>query len=154
MLIGQYNLTRVQEEMPQGFYLETEDGDRVLLPGSKAPKDLHEGDELTVFIYIDNEGRPVATLQKPLATVGTFAVLEVKDVNETGAFLDWGLDKDMMLPFKQQLGELRVGDKCVVFILEDRLSGRIVATEKLKSFIDRNPTPTALHYRLTLDLAL
>jgi predicted RNA-binding protein (virulence factor B family) len=154
MLIGQYNLTRVQEEMPQGFYLETEDGDRVLLPGSKAPKDLHEGDELTVFIYIDNEGRPVATLQKPLATVGTFAVLEVKDVNETGAFLDWGLDKDLMLPFKQQLGELRVGDKCVVFILEDKLSGRIVATEKLKSFIDRKPAPEDLHIGQKVELAV
>ncbi|MFA6835495.1 MAG: S1-like domain-containing RNA-binding protein [Fibrobacteraceae bacterium] len=150
MRIGQYEKARVQEEKPQGFYLELEDGDRVLLPGSKAPKDLQEGDELTVFIYVDNEGRPIATTQKPYATVGEFAVLEVIDASDIGAFLDWGLDKDLLLPFKQQLGELRKGDRCVVFILEDERTGRIVATEKLKAFIDYDTSPLHISQKVKL----
>lgn len=138
MHIGHFEYARVESQKPQGFYLEVESGGRVLLPTSKAPQDLQEGDELEVFIYVDNDGRPIATTQKPYATVGEFAVLEVKDVNDIGAFLDWGLDKDLLLPYKQQLGTLRPGDRCVVFILEDERTARIVATEKIKSFIDRD----------------
>ena len=114
MHIGQFECARVGEIKPQGVYREVESGGRVLLPGSKAPNDLCEGDELEVFIYVDNEGRPIATTQKPYATVGEFAVLEVKDVNDIGAFLDWGLDKDLFLPYKQQLGVLEPGDRCAV----------------------------------------
>lgn len=135
MKIGKYYTAIVQSEMPQGFYLEIQN-ERVLLPGNKAPKDLALGDSITVFVYADSEDRLIATTQEPLVTVNHFAVLEVKDVNAVGAFLDWGLDKDLFLPFKQQLGELEVGDRCVVFVLEDEKSGRLVATEKIKSFID------------------
>jgi hypothetical protein len=130
--------------------LEVAGGGRVLLPGSKAPKDLSIGQELHVFIYVDNEGRPIATTQKPLACVNQFAVLEVKDVNDFGAFLDWGLDKDLMLPFKQQLGELQTGDKCVVYILEDERSGRIVATEKIRSFLDLDTSPLRVGQKVTI----
>jgi len=150
MLIGRFNDTRVQDELPQGFYLEVVGGGRVLLPGSKAPKDLCIGQELRVFIYVDNEGRPIATTQKPLASVNQFAVLEVKEVNDFGAFLDWGLDKDLMLPFKQQLGELQAGDKCVVYILEDERSGRIVATEKIRSFIDHDTSKVEVGQKVTI----
>ena len=122
------------------------------MPGSKAPEGLQEGDELEVFIYVDNEGRPIATIQKPYATVGDFAVLEVKDVNEVGAFLDWGLDKDLFLPYKQQLGKLLPGDRCVVYILEDERTARIVATEKIKAFIDRDTRD--LHISQKVDLAV
>jgi hypothetical protein len=152
MHIGQFEYARVEEIKPQGFYLEVESGGRVLLPGSKAPNDLREGDELEVFIYVDNEGRPIATTQKPYATVGEFAVLEVKDVNDVGAFLDWGLDKDLFLPYKQQLGDLEPGDRCVVYILEDERTARIVATEKIKAFIDRNTRD--LHISQKVDLVV
>lgn len=152
MHIGQFEHARVEEIKPQGFYLEVESGGRVLLPGSKAPNDLCEGDELEVFIYVDNEGRPIATTQKPYATVGEFAVLEVKDVNDIGAFLDWGLDKDLFLPYKQQLGVLEPGDRCVVYILEDERTARIVATEKIKAFIDRNTRD--LHISQKVDLVV
>lgn len=138
MKIGEYNDTRVADDLPQGFYLETNEGDRILLPGNQAPENTQIGDTLRVFIYMDSEDRPIATTRKPFATVGEFAVLEVKEVNSFGAFLDWGIDKDLMLPFKQQLGELQKGDRCVVFVLEDKLSGRIIATEKIKSFFDRD----------------
>ena len=100
---------------------------------------------------MDSEDRPIATLDKPYATVGEFAVLEVKDVNRYGAFLDWGLNKDLFLPFKQQLGELRRGDRCVVFILEYEKSNRIVATEKIKSFIDTDTSE--LHVGQKVQLA-
>lgn len=152
MHIGHFEYARVEDVKPQGFYLEVESGGRVLLPGSKAPEGLQEGDELEVFIYVDNEGRPIATIQKPYATVGEFAVLEVKDVNEVGAFLDWGLDKDLFLPYKQQLGKLLPGDRCVVYILEDERTARIVATEKIKAFIDRDTRD--LHISQKVDLAV
>ena len=84
--------------------------------------------------------------------VGEFAVLEVKDVNEVGAFLDWGLDKDLFLPYKQQLGKLLPGDRCVVYILEDERTARIVATEKIKAFIDRDTRD--LHISQKVDLAV
>lgn len=136
MELGKYNRARVECEMPQGYYLELETGGRVLLPGKNGEFSFNEGDVLDVFVYSDSEDRPIATLDKPYATVGEFAVLEVKDVNRFGAFLDWGLNKDLFLPFKQQLGAIERGDRCVVYILNDEKSNRLVATEKIKSFLD------------------
>ncbi|WP_290930436.1 S1-like domain-containing RNA-binding protein [Fibrobacter sp.] len=136
MEIGRINRARVDAVMPQGFYLELETGGRVLLPGNKNQFTLEEGEIIDVFVYMDSEDRPIATLDKPFAQAGEFAVLTVKDVNRVGAFLDWGLNKDLFLPYKQQLGELVEGDRCVVYILVDEKSGRLVATEKIKTFID------------------
>lgn len=138
MLIGSMNHCRAEERLPQGVYLRTEDGGRVLLPNSKVPATLQPGQDIEVFLYLDSEDRPVATTQKPLAVVGEFAVLEVLEVNQIGAFLDWGIDKDLLLPYRHQLGELRRGDRCVVYVLFDEASGRIVATEKLRPFFDRD----------------
>lgn len=153
MHVGRSYRVRVGERLPQGFYVETEYGDRVLLPNSKAPEDLKIGDVIDAFIYLDSEDRPVATTETPLAEVNHFAVLEVTDVNRVGAFLDWGLDKDLFLPYKQQLGgELRPGDKCVVYVLEDSRSGRLVATEKLKSFLE--PDISALQIGQKVRLAV
>lgn len=137
MHLGCFAQCEVESELPQGFYLLTPDGERVLLPGSKAPAGLRLGQEVRVFLYLDSEDRPIATTQVPLAQTGEFAVLEVKEVNDYGAFLDWGIDKDLLLPYRHQLGELRPGDLCVVYVMEDGASGRIVATEKLRPFFDR-----------------
>ena len=130
MEIGKINRARVDAVMPQGYYLELETGGRVLLPGNKNQFTLEEGEIIDVFVYMDSEDRPIATLDKPFAQAGEFAVLTVKDVNRVGAFLD------LFLPYKQQLGELVEGDRCVVYILVDEKSGRLVATEKIKTFID------------------
>jgi predicted RNA-binding protein (virulence factor B family) len=139
MFLGNYNDCTVLEKLPQGFYVETQDGkDRVLLPISKAPKNLEIGDEINLFIYLDNEARPIATTQKTKACVGEFAVLRVKDINDAGAFLDWGLDKDLILPYNNQLGELQKGDSCVVRVFIDEKSGRISSTEKLRKHFDRD----------------
>lgn len=150
MDLGRYNRARVEEITPQGYYLELESGDRVLLPGNKEKFTLEEGEILDVFVYTDSEDRPIATLEKPFAQVGEFAVLDVKDVNRVGAFLNWGLNKDLFLPYKQQLGELQRGDRCVVFILVDDKSNRIVATEKIKSFLDLDTSELHVGQRVQL----
>ena len=150
MEIGKYNRARVESIMPPGYYLELETGGRVLLPGNREEFSLEEGEILDVFVYMDSEDRPIATLQKPYAQAGEFAVLEVKDVNRVGAFLDWGLNKDLFLPYKQQLGELQRGDRCVVYILLDDKSNRLVATEKIKSFIDTDTSELHVGERVEL----
>lgn len=151
MQIGRFYHTIVKEEKPQGFYLETEQGERVLLPGSKAPANLKIGDFLDAFMYLDSEDRLVATTETPLVEANHFAVLEVKEVNAVGAFLDWGLDKDLLLPYKQQLGgELRKGDKCVIYALIDKKSGRLVATEKLKRFFETDISELRVGQKVSL----
>jgi predicted RNA-binding protein (virulence factor B family) len=107
MEIGKINRARVDAVMPQGYYLELETGGRVLLPGNKNQFSLEENEIIDVFVYMDSEDRPIATLDKPYAQAGELAVLTVKDVNRVGAFLDWGLNKHLFLPYKQQLGDLR-----------------------------------------------
>ena len=151
MQIGRFYHTIVKEEKPQGFYLETEQGERVLLPGSKAPSNLKVGDFLDAFMYLDSEDRLVATTETPLVEANHFAVLEVKEVNAVGAFLDWGLDKDLLLRYKQQLGgELRKGDKCVIYALIDQKSGRLVATEKLKRFFETDISELRVGQKVSL----
>ena len=150
MEIGKFNRARVESVTPQGYYLELETGGRVLLPGNKHQFELEEGEILDVFVYMDSEDRPIATLDKPYAQAGEFAVLTVKEVNRIGAFLDWGLNKDLFLPYKQQLGDLQRGDKCVVYILVDEKSGRLVATEKIKSFLDLDTSELHIGQRVQL----
>ncbi len=150
MEIGKFNRACVESVTPQGYYLELETGGRVLLPGNKHQFELEEGEILDVFVYMDSEDRPIATLDKPYAQAGEFAVLTVKEVNRIGAFLDWGLNKDLFLPYKQQLGDLQRGDKCVVYILVDEKSGRLVATEKIKSFLDLDTSELHIGQRVQL----
>ena len=150
MEIGKFNRARVESVTPQGYYLELETGGRVLLPGNKHQFELEEGEILDVFVYMDSEDRPIATLDKPYAQAGEFAVLTVKEMNRIGAFLDWGLNKDLFLPYKQQLGDLQRGDKCVVYILVDEKSGRLVATEKIKSFLDLDTSELHIGQRVQL----
>lgn len=150
MEIGKFNKARVDSIQPQGYYVELETGGRVLLPGNRNQFQLELNEIVDVFVYMDSEDRPIATFEKPYAQVGEFAVLEVKEVNRVGAFLDWGINKDLMLPFKQQLGELQKGDRCVVYILEDEKSGRLVATEKIKSFLDTDTSELHIGQKVQL----
>ncbi|MCK5002236.1 MAG: GntR family transcriptional regulator, partial [Gammaproteobacteria bacterium] len=92
-----------------GFYLDAEELGEILLPSKFAPKDLVEGDYLEVFLYLDSEDRPVATTQIPKIRVGEFAFLEVVANTSVGAFLDWGLDKDLLVPFSEQHRPMEVG---------------------------------------------
>ena len=112
MEVGQYNELKVLSKSKIGLHLS--DGrDEVLLPTRYAPESASIGDLLDVFVYLDNENRPIATMLKPLALVGDFAYLSVKEVNEHGAFLNWGIDKDLFVPYGEQRGELKIGNKYI-----------------------------------------
>ncbi len=136
MEIGQYNVLTVKRREPNGVYLSEDGSDKeVLLPKKFVNDKMVEGTKGRVFLYADSEDRLIATTQKPLAVAGEVACLVVKDVTPIGAFLDWGLDKDLFLPFAEQKGTLVSGQKWAVYVYVDRANGRIVATQNLQKFI-------------------
>ena len=126
-----------------GMYLDGGDEGEVLLPARYVPEGCKVGDELEVFVYLDNEERLVATTQKPFAKVGDFAYLEVAWVNEYGAFLNWGLMKDLFCPFREQKMKMEKGKSYIVFIHIDDESHRIVASAKVEHFLDSSFPPYA-----------
>ncbi len=117
------------------MYLVDEEGNDVLLPTKYIKDHMKIDDYVTVFIYHDNEGRPIATSLEPLVTVNSFASLEVRQVNKTGCFLEIGVEKDILLPYSEQRSDLREGDYVVVFVYLDIKSGRLVATEKINKYL-------------------
>ncbi len=121
-----------------GFYLDAHDLGEILLPRKHAPHNLSEGDAIEVFLYLDSEDRPIATTQTPAACVGEFAYLKVVDTTPVGAFLDWGLDKDVLVPFAEQHRPMEVGHSYLVCLYIDRADGRITASSKIDSFLDDN----------------
>lgn len=141
--LGAYNRLKVVKEVPFGLYLDGGDEGEILLPSRYVPQGCRPGDELDVFIYLDQEERLVATTQQPLAQVGQFACLKVAWINKHGAFLDWGLMKDLFLPFSEQRQRLEVGRWCVVYVYVDEESFRIVASAKVERFLSREPADYA-----------
>ncbi len=122
-----------------GLYLANEEGDEVLLPNRYISLTQQEGDEVEVFVYHDSEDRLVATTEEPLAKVGDIAYMKVVDKNLHGAFLDWGLyGKDLFLPNRNQQGGVIVGKYVVVYLYEDNITGRCVATTKFKSLVNND----------------
>lgn len=131
--IGKYNRLRIVEESEHGLYLDGEGRDNILLPNRYIRPEMAIGEEVEVFLYNDSEDRLVATTEKPFAQVGEFAYLEVLDVKaNVGAFLDWGLSKDLLLPYREQ-GDLhlRKGDGVIVAVYLDKYTDRIVASTRL-----------------------
>lgn len=135
MNIGQINSLRVSRDTPHGLFLVDENDEDVLLPGKFLKGDEKEGDTLDVFIYNDSEDRIVATTQTPKIKLDEFAVLKVIDVNKNGVFLDWGLDKDLLVPFKEQNKKMVLGQSYVVRMYLDEDTDRLVATAKIKKFL-------------------
>lgn len=134
--VGQYNELEVIKLMDFGIYL----GDgmvEILMPAKWVPKDVRIGDMLEVFIFRDSEGRLIATTIKPYAVAGEFAFLEVQQANSMGAFMDWGMEKNLLVPFREQPGKLEEGKSYVVFVYVDEETNRIVASAKLNKFIER-----------------
>jgi len=119
-----------------GFYLDAEELGEVLLPKRHSPDDLSVGDSVDVFLYLDSEDRPVATTQRPKAKVAEFAYLKVLAITEIGAFLDWGLDKDLLVPFAEQHRNMEVDHSYLVYLYLDQRDGRIVASSKIDKFLD------------------
>lgn len=139
--LGDFNHMTVVKQVDFGFYLDGSDEGEILLPMRYAPKDLKPGDELDVFIYLDQDERPVATTETPLAKVGDFAYLEVKWVNEYGAFLGWGLMKDIFCPFREQKKRMVLGNSYIVHIHIDEESYRIMASAKVERYLsEERPT--------------
>ena len=133
--IGQIVELEVIKAVEFGFYLDAKDLGEVLLPLKHAPSDLVVGDTIEVFLYLDSAGRPVATNQEPKAVVGEFAYLKVVDTSAVGAFLDWGLDKDVLVPFAEQHKPMEPEHSYLVYIYIG-IDGRIVASSKIDKFLD------------------
>lgn len=135
--IGRYNRLKGSRETVHGFYLS--DGRaEVLLPRRFVPRGFKPGDSIEVFVYTDSEDRPVATTQRPLAQAGDIAFLKVKDANSIGAFLDWGLDKDLFVPFKEQSELMVAGKSYVVKVKFDKVSGRLLASSRYHVFTNQD----------------
>ena len=129
--IGVYNELIVDRILAPGAFLIDSEGNDVLLPNKYIPIGIKIGDQLNVFVYNDSEDRIVATTLRPLLQLHEFGYLKVKDVNNIGAFLDWGLEKDLLVPFRQQHKRLNIGQWCLVYLYIDALTHRLAATTKV-----------------------
>lgn len=135
--IGKKQKLTIVKKVDFGVYLAdvSEDADaKVLLPARQVPKQAQVGDELTVFVYRDSGDRLIATTREPMLEVGGTALLTVREVGKFGAFLDWGLEKDLLLPFREQTMPVKAGDKCLVLLYVDK-SNRLCATMKVYSHL-------------------
>ena len=139
--LGEYNHMTVVKKVDFGLYLDGGDEGEILLPKRYVPQGCKVGDELDVFVYLDNEERPVATTLTPKAKTGDFAYLKVAGVNNYGAFLDWGLMKDLFCPFREQKIKMEKDFSYIVHVHIDEDSYRIVASAKVEQYIDTNMPP-------------
>lgn len=135
MKIGQLNSLKVSRNTPHGIFLEDDEGEDILLPGKYLTGDEKEGDIKELFVYNDSEDRLVATTETPKIQLNEFAALKVIDVNKSGVFLDWGLDKDLLVPFKEQNKKMQLGNTYVVRMYLDEETDRLVATGKVKKYL-------------------
>jgi hypothetical protein len=135
--VGQFNLMRVDRKVDFGFYMD-DGAEGILLPKRFVPAGLQVGDTISVFVYHDSDNRLIATSQEPLAVVGDIAALKVVEVTSQGAFLDWGLMKDLFVPVSQQISTMRLGGKYLVKLYIDAQTGRVAATEKIDKQISND----------------
>lgn len=136
MKLGKKQVLMVVKKVDFGVYLGN-DEERVLLPKKQVPADIEIGDPIEVFLYKDSDDRLIATTNEPKVQLGELAVLEVADTGKFGAFLNWGLEKDLFLPFKQQTTKLSKGDKCLVSLYIDK-SERLCATMKVYELLSKD----------------
>lgn len=142
MNIGSYNTLKIVKRVAFGLYLDGEEAGEILLPTRYVPENAQIGDFLDVFVYTDGEDRPIATTQAPLAVVGDIKALKVKAVGSYGAFLEWGIMKDLFLPFSEQTADVDEQDTVVVALYLDSKTNRVVATMKWERFFDKSIQPT------------
>ena len=137
--LGDYNLLKIVKSVDFGLYLDGDEAGEILLPQRYVTPQMRVGDEIQVFIYLDQDERPVATTETPLARVGDFACLEVAWTNEYGAFLRWGLMKDLFCPFREQKMRMERGKSYIVYVKVDEDSYRLMATAKVDKYIALPP---------------
>lgn len=135
--LGKYNKLKIVRQVEHGFYLDGENLNDILLPNSSIDDDMAIGDIINVFVYRDSEDRLIATTQKPIAVVGEFAGLKVVSATKVGAFLDWGLPKDLFVPFKEQSSKMIPGKTYVVYIYVDGETDRIAATTRVERYLQK-----------------
>ena len=134
--IGEYNTLTILREKEPGLFLSDEEGDEVLLPNRYVPKEFKIWDKLEVFVYLDNDERLVAVTDRPYITKGDFALLRCNDVTSHGAFLDWGMVKELFCPFKEQAFKMKKGGWYLVHCYLDEETNRLVASSKTNHFLD------------------
>ncbi|KGO83565.1 GntR family transcriptional regulator [Flavobacterium beibuense F44-8] len=132
--IGQYNTLKIQRDTSVGLYL-TDGSKDVLLPNKYVPRKFEVGDELAVFVYLDHEERLVATTLKPYITLNDFAYLRVSYINKFGAFVDWGLEKDLFVPFKEQARPMEKSKRYLIHMHIDDKTGRLVGSSRTSKFL-------------------
>ena len=132
---GKYQTLRIERSSEFGLYLADDEGNEVLLPNRYVTDELQVGSQIEIFVYHDSEDRLVATTEKPLATVGQVANLKVVDKTVFGAFLDWGLPKDLFVPTRNQLTRMDLNKSYPVYIYIDSVTGRVTGTARLNTFI-------------------
>jgi predicted RNA-binding protein (virulence factor B family) len=135
MKIGQFNTLKIDRDTQVGLFL-TNGKEDVLLPNKYVPKVFEIGEEITVFVYLDHEERPVATTLVPYIFLNEFALLRVNYVNQVGAFMDWGMEKDILVPFKEQARPMEKGKRYLVYLYLDEKTNRLVASSKTNQFLN------------------
>lgn len=151
--IGKYNTLKIIKDLDFGVYLDGGNGLEILLPARYVPKNVKPGDEVEVFIYHDNEGRLIATTARPKATVGEFEFMQVKSVSNAGAFLDWGLMKDLLVPFREQKMPMREGKWYLVYLRVDHVTGRVMASARIEKFLNNTPAQYEQNQEVSLLIA-
>ncbi|SHJ69210.1 CvfB family protein [Pseudozobellia thermophila] len=136
--LGNYNELEVLRNTSVGLFLGSETGVEILLPNKYVPKEIKIGDKISVFCYLDHEERPIATTLTPTVLRNQFGFLKVVEVNKIGAFMDWGLEKHLLVPFSEQRDKMKEGQWYVVHCYMDDVSFRLTASNKLDKFLDND----------------
>lgn len=136
--LGQLNTLEILRETPPGLFLGDDEGNEILLPNKYVPASFEIGDKLTVFAYLDSHERPVTTTLKPYMKVNEFGLLRVTALSDYGAFLDWGLEKDLFVPFKEQARDMEEGKRYVVYCYLDEETNRLVGSSKTNKFLSND----------------
>ena len=144
--LGDYNTLRIKKRTDFGLYLDGGEEGNILLPNRYVPKGYVIGQELEVFLYLDQDERLVATTEHPIAKVGEFAWMECAWTNEYGAFLNWGLMKDLFCPFREQKTRMERGQRYYVYVMEDEKTHRLMATSKVERYQQKTGYEQALDF--------
>lgn len=148
--LGQFNTLEILRHTSVGLFLGDDDDNDILLPNKYVPETYEIGDKIEVFCYLDYDERPVATNLDPGITVGEFQLLEVVEVNEFGAFLDWGLEKHLLVPFREQRSKMQERQWYVVFCYLDEKSNRLVASNKIDRFVSNDVLTVKVRQKVEL----
>ncbi|EOG7701282.1 S1 RNA-binding domain-containing protein [Vibrio parahaemolyticus] len=152
--IGQINSLEVIKKADFGVFLDGDDYGSVLLSNKHVPEGTELGDHIEVFLYFDSESQLAATIDKPIAQVGEWGLMKIEGINQTGAFVNWGIkEKDLLIPFSEQRARFTAGQNILVYVYTDKASGRIVGTTKFNKWLDKTPANYEVNEEVDLIIA-